>query len=1023
MKDFFISYNSADRQWAEWIAWQLEDAGYSTAIQAWDFRPGSNFVLEMQKAATEAQRTIAVLSPDYLKSLFTQPEWAAAFAQDPTGEKRTLVNLRVRECELKGLLSQIVYVDLVGLDETAARETLLAGVQTERAKPKTAPVFPSPKTATSARPRFPGALPPIWNVPHHRNPNFTGREELLQNLRAALASEQSAALTQAIHGLGGVGKTQLAVEYAYRFSHEYEAVWWLAAESPATLAADYAALAQPLALPEKEAADQNLAIAAVRHWLNHHDRWLLVFDNALEVEALHGYLPQATTGHVLITSRNPNWRRLAQPLAVSTFAPEEAIDFLCKRTGQTDRDAALKLAEALGHLPLALTQAAAYIEETGKPLADYLALYQQHRQKLLDRAKPAADYLYTVATTWEISFQAVQLQCAAATDLLHLCAFFAPEIIPWDLLQPVFSQVEQLKTSALADPFKSDDAVAALRRYSLLEVKDQSLSLHRLVQQVIQDRLPEAERKHWQEAAVRLVAEAFPSGVNPIDVRTWPVCRRLLAHALLLSEVEIALGWVAFLSNQVGLYFNARANYAEAEPLFRRSVKILEQQLGPEHPAVATSLNNLALLLKSQGKYAEAEPLYRRSLEIREQQLGSEHPDVATSLNNLAALLESQGKSAEAEPLFRRSLKIREQQLGPEHPDVAQSLNNLAALLKSQGKSAEAELLFRRSLKIWEQQFGPEHPNVASSLNNLAELLRSQGKYVEAELLFRRSFEIREQQLGPEHPDVAASLNSLAALLEMQSKPAEAELLYRRSLEIREQQLGPEHPDVATSLNNLAGLLKSQGKSAEAELLFRRSLKIREQQLGPKHPHVANSLNNLAELLRAQGKYVEAEPLYRRSLEIQERQFGSEHPDVATILNNLALLLESQGKPVEAEPLFCRSLKIREQQLGPKHPNVANSLNNLAELLRAQGKYVEAEPLYRRSLEIREQQLGPEHPDVAQSLNNLAELLWSQGKSAEAEPLFRRSLAIFENALGPEHPTTQTVRENLALLLEAMRGK
>ncbi len=457
MQDFFISYNRADKNWAEWIAWQLEDAGYSTAIQAWDFRPGSNFVLEMQKAATEAQRTMAVLSPDYLNSLFTQPEWAAAFAQDPTGAKRTLLTVRVRECELKGLLAQIVYVDLVGSDETAAREILLAGVQTDRAKPKTAPVFPSPKAATSAKPpRFPGALPPIWNVPHHRNPNFTGREELLQNLRAALASEQSATLTQAIHGLGGVGKTQLAVEYAYRFAHEYEAVWWLAAESPATLAADYAALAQPLALPEKEEADQNLAIAAVRHWLNHHDGWLLVFDNAPEAEALHGYLPQATTGHVLITSRNPNWRRLAQPFAVSNFAPEEAIDFLCKRTGQTDRHAAAKLAEALGHLLLALTQAAAYIEETGKPLADYLALYQQHRQKLLGRAKPAADYPYTVATTWELSFQAVQLRCAAATDLLHLGAFLAPEEIPWDLLQPALSQVEQLKTSALADPLESD---------------------------------------------------------------------------------------------------------------------------------------------------------------------------------------------------------------------------------------------------------------------------------------------------------------------------------------------------------------------------------------------------------------------------------------------------------------------------------------------------------------------------------------------------------------------------------------
>ncbi|MGH7601717.1 MAG: FxSxx-COOH system tetratricopeptide repeat protein, partial [bacterium] len=558
------------------------------------------------------------------------------------------------ETALPALLASLLYVDF--RNEELGISKLRGDIELAQQLTSAAPDEPAGELVRMLRQKWAAALPPIWNVPHHRNPHFTGREQLLHDLRNTLTAEKAAALTQAIHGLGGVGKTQLAVEYAYRFSHEYEAVWWLAAESPATLAADYAALAQPLALPEKEAADQNLAIAAVHHWLNHHDGWLLVFDNAPEVEALHDYLPQATTGHVLITSRNPNWRCLAQPFAVSTFAPEEAIDFLCKRSGKTDRDAAAKLAEALGHLPLALTQAAAYIEETGKPLADYLALYQQHRQKLLGRSKPDVDYRYTVATTWELSFQAVQRQCTAATDLLHLGAFLAPEEIPWDLLQPALSHVKQLKTSALADPLESDAAVAVLRRYSLLEVKGQSLlevkgqflSLHRLVQQVIQDRLPEAERAHWQETAVRLVAEVFPFDSD--DVRTWPICGRLLAHALLLSEAEIMPDAVAFLCNQVGLYFQARANYAEAESLYRRSLEIREKQLGPEHPAVATSLNNLAALLESQGKSADAEPLFRRSLKIREKQLGLEHPATGVSYGNLAGVLKAQGKYADAEP-------------------------------------------------------------------------------------------------------------------------------------------------------------------------------------------------------------------------------------------------------------------------------------------------------------------------------------------------------------------------------------
>ncbi len=884
----FISHAHENKPLVRRLERELKATGAEVWVDHSGVRLGENLPESLSQALATCNLFLLIWSNAASASHWVKLEWTSALSL-----QKTIIPCCLDETALPALLANLLYVDF--RNEELGISKLRRDIELAQQSTSVAPSESAGELVRMLRRKWAAALPPIWNVPHHRNPNFTGREKLLQNLRAALASEQSAALIQAIHGLGGVGKTQLAVEYAYRFSHEYEVVWCLAAESPATLAADYAALAQPLALPEKEAADQNLAIAAVRRWFNHHDGWLLVFDNASEVEALHGYLPQATTGHVLITSRNPNWRSLAQSFAVSIFAPEEAIDFLCKRTGQADRDAAARLAEALGYLPLALTQAAAYIEETGKSVADYLALYQQHRQKLLSRAKPAADYPYTVATTWELSFQAVQQQCAAATDLLHLCAFLAPEEIPWDLLQPTLSEVEQLKASALADPLESDEAVAVLRRYSLLEVKDQALLLHRLVQQVTQDRLPETERTHWQEMVVRLVTEAFP--IESFDVRTWPICRRLLTHALLLCEAEIVPNRLAFLCNLVGLYLHGRANYTEAEPLYRRSLKTFEKQFGSEHPHVATSLNNLAGLLESQGKYAEAEPLYRRSLEISEKQLGPEHPDVASSLNNLAGLLKSQGKSAEAEPLYRRSLEIREKQLGPQHPATGISYGNLAGVLKAQGKYDDAEPLWRKAVGIHENQLESEHPHVATGLNNLAELLRSQGKLAEAEPLYRRSLEIREQRLGPEHPDVANSLNNLAELLWSQGAFAEAEPLYRRSLEISEKRLGSEHPYVAISLNNLAVSLVSQGKYAEAEPLYRHSLEISEKQLGLEHPNVTASLNNLAGLLKSQGKYVEAEPLYRRSLAICEKTLGPEHPNTQLVRKNLTLLLEEmQGK-------------------------------------------------------------------------------------------------------------------------------
>jgi hypothetical protein len=504
IKNFFISYNKADRSWAEWIAWHLEEAGYTTVLQAWDFRPGSNFVVEMQRAASDAERTIAVFSPDYLASSFTQPEWAAAFARDPTSEKGLLLPVRVRECDPQGLLSQVIYVDIVGLpEETAAKNALLAGVQGE-GRPANKPDFPgAPRKPSTQKPSFPGTLPSTWNVPYNRNRNFTGRVELLDGLRTALTSGKPAALTQAIHGLGGVGKTQTAVEYAYRFASNYEVVWWIRAEEATTLGADYAALAEEIGLLEKDASEQNIIVKGVRRWLGQHGGWLLVFDNAQGVADVVNYLPQGSTGHVIVTSRDPNWQGVASALAVELMERNEAVNFLLKRTKLTDEQAASRLAEALGDLPLALEQAGAYIEKTGGSISHYLTLFKTHWKKLLRRGARAEA---TVATIWEISFEQVKKESPAAQDLLCLCAFLAPDEIP---LQVIISKgIQHLPGSlatAMKDPMAFDDVVASLRQYSLVKVSENRLlSVHRLVQAVGRARLKQEDMKTWAEIAVLL---------------------------------------------------------------------------------------------------------------------------------------------------------------------------------------------------------------------------------------------------------------------------------------------------------------------------------------------------------------------------------------------------------------------------------------------------------------------------------------------------------------------------------------
>ncbi|MHB8068046.1 MAG: FxSxx-COOH system tetratricopeptide repeat protein [Desulfobaccales bacterium] len=767
-KDFFISYNKADKAWAEWIAWELEAAGYTTIIQAWDFRPGGNFVLEMHQAAQKARRTLAVLSPDYLTSQFTQPEWAAAFAQDPTGAKGILVPVRVRELDLEGLLGQIIYLNLIGLDEEASRNALISGIEQRRAKPSSAPKFPGAARPKEA-PRFPGSLPSIWNVPHQRNPNFTGREKLLKDLRASLTAGQATALTQAaLHGLGGIGKTQLALEYAYRHAPDYDLVWWVRAETTAALAADYAALAVPLDLPEKEAQEQEAVVAAVRRYLEQRGKWLLIFDNAAEPKNLNNYIPHGGGGHILITSRFSAWRGTAKPLEVKVWPRAEAAAFLLKRTGQQDEAAAGELAQELGDLPLALEQAAAYMEACCQSLSGYLKLFRQRRQELLRQGRSYQDYPDTVATTWELSFHKVKQESPAATDLLNLCAFLAPDDIPRELLVKGVKHLPTRLAQAVTDPLARNAALAALRRYSLMDVGADSLAVHRLVQAVVRDRLDNKGKKKWAGAAVEIVDVAFPEGNFDVKLETWPWCGRLLPHALAAAghaeNFQVALPATGQLLNQAGFYLWIRAEFAEATKALKRSLTLVDACYGPDNPNVATRLNNLGAALQAQGDLAGAKAHYERALSIDEAAYGANHPNVARDVNNLGFVLQDLRDLEGAKSHFERALAIWEMVHGPNSPQVATAVNNLGAALQAQGDQAGAKAHYERALSIDEAAYGANHPNVARDVNNLGFVLQVQGDLAKARAHCERALRIFRQFLGDDHPKTKMVEKNLASL-------------------------------------------------------------------------------------------------------------------------------------------------------------------------------------------------------------------------------------------------------------------
>jgi tetratricopeptide (TPR) repeat protein len=682
------------------------------------------------------------------------------------------------------------------------------------------------------------SLGQVWNVPHQRNLNFTGREELLRDLRASLTSGQPAALTQAIKGLGGVGKTQLAVEYAYRHAAEYQVVWWMRSEEAATLAADYTALAPALGLPGETIADQNIVREVVRRWLEQHQDWLLIFDNAEEPALLRPYLPQRAKGHILITSRNQSWGSLASPLSVHVFEPAEACQFLMERTGQADEAAAAALAEALGHLPLALEQARAYIEETGRSLAAYLDLFRTHRQALLSYHDPAADYPDTVATTWNLALERVQQSAPAGTDLLRLCAFLAPDDIPTSLLIAGANHLPSDLAAVVADPWPFDQAIAALRRYSLVEFDGVSLSVHRLVQAVTRGRLTAEARLTWAGIAVRLLAEVFPFDEN--DLATWVESARLLPHILAIAEraetSQVATETTAHTLRQAGRYLYERAEFAQARMLLERSLAIHQAILGDNHPNVATTFNLLARVFLTQGDYAAGRSHLEKALSIWQAVFGDDHPDTAQGLNDWGYLLRAQGDLAGARPYYERALAIREKVLGENHPDTANSLNNMGSLLRDQGDLAGARPYHERALAIREKVLGENHHDTANSLNNMGSLLQEQGDSAGARSYFERALAIQEKVLGENHPDTATSLNNIGYLLLAQGNLAGARSYFERALAIQEKVLGESHPDTARSLNNLGQLLYRQRDYPGARRCLERAWAICQARLGPKHP-------------------------------------------------------------------------------------------------------------------------------------------------------------------------------------------
>lgn len=807
--------------------------------------------------------------------------------------------------------------------------------------------------------------PSLWHVPSARNPFFTGREEVLQRVYEMLHQQRAVALTQslAISGLGGIGKTQIALEYAHRYCTDYQFIFWTSAATQEALFADIVTIADALHLPERNAKEHTRVLRAVKHWWATHPDWLLIVDNADDVTILQDIVPMDSPGHLLLTSRAQAFGVLAQRLDVDKMGMAEASLFLLHRARLLSPDAFLDqareehlvAAEALAiemdFLPLALDQAGAYIDEVGCGISAYLDLYRTHRKDLLQRrGQVPTAHPDSVAITWSLNFQCVEQANPAAADLLRLCAFLEPDTIPEELFTEGRAFLGPVLAPVAADALALNAAIEVLRMFSLVS-RDPDLRLlriHRLVQAVLKDAMEPEAQQLWAERVVRAVNAVFPESIKTAS-RLEAKARRLLPQAqvcsALIQEAGLAFEEAASLLYRTASTLSEAALCEQAEPLFLRVVQIREHLFGTDAPEVAASLGGLALLYRRQGKYAQAESLFQRALHFWEQAGEPDQVEAASLLMNVGLLYGDMGKYAEAERVLQQAINIREQILGEDHLETTHSLHALGLLYCNQRRYTEAERVYTRALALQERTLGTDHPDLAPLLGNLGVVYLQQERYNEAEPLLKRALQRDEQVLGPKHPSVASMLSSLGTLYLNQKRYIEAEPLFWRALAIWEQALGTMHQSVAFPLNNLGNLYREQGREAEAEPLLRRALSVWEHALGPDHRLVATSVFNLGELLLNQQRYTEAEPLFLRALAIWKQTLDPDHPFVATALFHLGNLYCEQENKEDAERCYQRALTIRKKTLGPDHQQTTEARTRYLEFLQTKGQAGRGETL------------------------------------------------------------------------------
>ena len=760
-----------------------------------------------------------------------------------------------------------------------------------------------------------------------------------------------------LHGLGGMGKTQLAVAYAKRHRDSYSAIFWVNVKDDDAVKQSFTRIARQI-LREYPLSDRlsrvseenaNEVVDAVKAWLSlrGNTRWLMVYDNydtpklpnSIDAAAvdIQSYLPESYQGSVIITTRSSRVD-LGHVIKITKLDDiKDGVKILSNMsrrgelsTGKTVHidwfsvlirpdPAVIRLARELDGLPLALATAGAYLYQAAITCSDYLRLYKASWLKLQQTSPGLNSYedrmLYS---TWQISFDRVRQQNELSAMLLRLWAYFDSRDLWFELVRHSDTE-DPIWMQQLEDELTFNAAIRVLIDHGLIDAENRSqdqieskgYSMHSCVHSWTMHVL----NRTWDYDMAKLSLKCIASHVPRKETAGWWLTqRRLLQHATRCTDLLEGLTMdrkMARLCHSLGHLYEDQGKLREAGEMYQRALQVKEKELGPEHRSTLKTINSLGILYIEQGKLREAEEMFQRALQVKEKELGLEHRSTLKTINSLGILYIEQGKLCEAEEMFQRALQAKEKELGLEHSLILETISSLGILYRKQGKLREAEEIFQRVLQAKEKELGPEHRSTLETINSLGNLYIKQGKLREAEEMFQRVLQAKEE-LGPEHRSTLETINSLGILYRKQGKLREAEEMFKRVLQAKEKELSPEHRSTLKTINSLGNLYMKQGKLREAEKMYQRVLQGLEKALGSdlaaSHLPMLDTAYNMGRLFAQQGNIHGARTMYKRVLSGYQNVFGIDHPECQNVEDKLIAIENplgtiSSGRATQSIPI------------------------------------------------------------------------------------------------------------------------